>query len=211
MALYIDEEEVWKCPKHPSKRRRNGICPTCLRDRLVILCPDCGNVRPCACFSTMTSSSSASSSSSFSFLNGRGDGGSVGRVSKLIDGEPSFRRSRSLAIPFLRSSGENRKNSPGNEIIKTPSFWSVLKRSKTKRSQQSTKNEAINNIDSNSNENVGSNDKIDDFARMMMRSRSVNVGTKMTSSFGRDDCKVGGVCEREIMVLSESDEGFLEY
>ncbi|KAL2545360.1 Uncharacterized protein Fot_14593 [Forsythia ovata] len=47
-------------------------------------------------------------------------------------------------------------------------------------------NEAINNIDSNNNENVESNDKIDDFARMMMRSRSVGVGTKMTSSFGRD-------------------------
>ncbi|CAI9784996.1 unnamed protein product [Fraxinus pennsylvanica] len=184
MACYIDEEEVWKCPKHPSKRRRsNGICPTCLRDRLVILCPDCAKVRPCACVSA-TSSSSASSSSSFSYLNGRGDGGSVGgRVSNLIDGEPSFRRSRSLAIPFLRS-----KNSTGSDMIKTPSFWSVLKRSKTKRSEPTKENGTVNHSIHN-DENVESNNKIDDFARMMMRSRSVSAGTRMTSAFGRDDVR----------------------
>lgn len=195
MACYIDEEEVWKCPKHPSKRRRNGICPTCLRDRLVNLCPDCAKVRPCACVST-TSSSSSSSSSSFSFLNGRGGGGggggSVGgRVSNLIDGEPSLRRSRSLAVPFLRS-----KNSPGSDSIKTPSFWSVLKRSKTKRSEPTKENEAVNHNNHN-DENMESNNKIDDFARMMMRSRSVSAGTKMTSAFGRDDVRSAASVKRK--------------
>ncbi|KAL8520419.1 hypothetical protein ACS0TY_011079 [Phlomoides rotata] len=75
MTIYVEEEEVWKCPKHPSRRRRNGVCPACLRDRLVSLCPDCGGIRPCPCPSSSSSSSS--------------------------EGEPSFRRSRSLAIPFL--------------------------------------------------------------------------------------------------------------
>uniref|UniRef100_A0A7N0UYL4 Uncharacterized protein n=1 Tax=Kalanchoe fedtschenkoi TaxID=63787 RepID=A0A7N0UYL4_KALFE len=46
---YVDEEEVWKCETHPSKRRRHGVCPLCLRDRLVTLCSNCANVRPCDC------------------------------------------------------------------------------------------------------------------------------------------------------------------
>ncbi|XP_071701674.1 uncharacterized protein [Rutidosis leptorrhynchoides] len=113
MACYMDEEQIYKCSKHPSKRRRNGICPTCLRDRLIILCPECANKLPCSCCPDSTSSSS-SSSSSFSifqfsragslrdtgFYSGTGE---IGRVSNLIENEPAFRKSRSLAIPFLRS------------------------------------------------------------------------------------------------------------
>ncbi|KAI4328068.1 hypothetical protein L6164_020459 [Bauhinia variegata] len=147
MALYIDEEEVWKCSKHPSKRRRSGICPICLRDRLVTLCPDCANVRPCSCCATSSSSSSSSSSSfsRFSFF-GDGDGagiGATGRVHKLIDTEPALRRSRSMAIPFLRSrsrfSGGDRVLDPDNNKISPPldrskstrSFWSVFKSQKS--------------------------------------------------------------------------------
>ncbi|KAI3453399.1 hypothetical protein Pfo_010062 [Paulownia fortunei] len=172
MACYVEEEEVWKCPKHPSKRRRNGICPTCLRDRLVSLCPDCAKVRPCACV-VSTGSSSSSSSSSF------------GRVTNLIDGEPSFRRSRSVAIPFLRS--RNGEQTPNNGRVKTPSFLSVLKRSKTKRSEQTKENneEVVVNGSTN-DENFDSHDRIEDFARMVTRSRSVSAGTTaMASGFRR--------------------------
>ncbi|XP_061374869.1 uncharacterized protein LOC133317075 [Gastrolobium bilobum] len=148
MALYVDEEEVWKCPKHPSKRRRSGICPICLRDRLVTLCPDCANVRPCSCCAT-SSSSSSSSSSSFSRFSVAGDGiGTVGRVYNLIEREPELRRSRSMAIPFLRSrsrfsggGGGNRdldpdstRDSPAlNGSRSARSFWSMFKPQKSTR------------------------------------------------------------------------------
>ncbi|XP_014520215.1 uncharacterized protein LOC106777188 [Vigna radiata var. radiata] len=146
MALYLDEEEVWKCPKHPSKRRRSGICPTCLRDRLATLCPDCANVRPCSCYAT-SSSSSSSSSSSFSRLPaGSASVGGVGRVHNLIDQEPGLRRSRSMAIPFLRSrsrfSGgadrgldlDSARDSPAlNGSRSARSFWSMFKTQKSTR------------------------------------------------------------------------------
>ncbi|TKY70022.1 hypothetical protein E2542_SST06306 [Spatholobus suberectus] len=147
MALYLDEEEVWKCPKHPSKRRRSGICPICLRDRLVTLCPDCANVRPCSCYAT-SSSSSSSSSSSFSRFSVAGDGvGTVGRVHNLIEREPGLRRSRSMAIPFLRSrsrfSGgggggdldlDSTRDSPAlNGSRSARSFWSMFKSQKSNR------------------------------------------------------------------------------
>ncbi|KAG6596728.1 hypothetical protein SDJN03_09908, partial [Cucurbita argyrosperma subsp. sororia] len=143
MAFYGDEDDVWKCPKHPSKRRRIGICPLCLRDRLLTLCPDCANVRPCNCCvttTTTTTSSSSSSSSSFSRFSSADVAslGSVGRLSNLIDGEPAFRRSRSLAaIPFLRSrsrlvSDSEDCSSSGNSA-RASSFWSIF-RSRSKRS-----------------------------------------------------------------------------
>ncbi|GAV68364.1 DUF740 domain-containing protein [Cephalotus follicularis] len=148
MAAYQEEEEVWKCPKHPSKRRRSGICPVCLRERLSSLCPDCAHARPCACIATTSSSSSSASSiSRFSVAGGQFSFGvgSVDRVSNLIDREPSFRRSTSAAIPFLRSKSkfcvETRslpgvggaiRVSPGVDGKRT-SFWSFSWGFKSKR------------------------------------------------------------------------------
>ncbi|XP_015083904.1 uncharacterized protein LOC107027235 [Solanum pennellii] len=208
MAVYLDEEEVWKCPKHPSKRRRNGVCPVCLKDRLVILCPDCANVRPCACYASATSSSSSASSSfslfsSSSGRSGAGGGGcdggcSVARVSNLIDSEPSFRRSRSVGIPFLRSSREknsvDRKNQPNcknSKMSKTPSFWSVFKLSKSKRYGDSENDELKPKPKAKADihhENINefTDGRIEDFARMMKRSRSMSV--VITSVSGAGDC-----------------------
>ncbi|GLU05408.1 hypothetical protein SLE2022_225100 [Rubroshorea leprosula] len=129
MAGYLNEEEVWKCPKHPSKRHRSGICPVCLRDRLASLCPDCAHTRPCTC--SYASTASSSSSSSFSRFSSAGFG-SVGRVSNLIETEPTLRRSRSLAIPFLRSKPDNfseKNDFSGNG--KRSSFWSAFKSKKS--------------------------------------------------------------------------------
>ncbi|OMO93274.1 hypothetical protein COLO4_17015 [Corchorus olitorius] len=176
MAFYVDEEEVWKCAKHPSKRRRSGICPVCLRDKLASLCPDCAHARPCAC--SATTSSSSSSSSSFSRFAGDMSGvGSVGRVSNLIESEPAFRRSRSLAIPFLRSKPESlsdRCDLAGNNKSKTPSFWSMFRAgNKSKRydgeEQQREKDKAAE----------------EERRRMMKKSRSVAV----TSHSGIGDLK----------------------
>lgn len=174
MAFYVDEAEVWKCPKHPSKRRRSGICPVCLRDRLSSLCPECANARPCACCANApTTSSSSSSSSSFSRFSSDGVG-AVGRVSNLIESEPAFRRSRSLAIPFLRSrsrfvGGDNEQKEPlppsAANKSKASQFWSVF------RSQKSKK--------------VETNEEEDEDVRarrtMMMRSRSVAVSVTSDS------------------------------
>ncbi|KAJ8774486.1 hypothetical protein K2173_016932 [Erythroxylum novogranatense] len=140
MAIYVNEEDVYRCPKHPSRRRRTGICHHCLRDRLSSLCPICADERPCNCYSAAaaaSSSSSGSSSSSFSrFSTTTADGiGSMGRVSSLIENEPAFRRSRSVAVSSLRSNLEDsseysfRKDSlhRSKKTGSFSSFWSVFK------------------------------------------------------------------------------------
>ncbi|KNA13412.1 hypothetical protein SOVF_117320 [Spinacia oleracea] len=123
MAFYAEEDEVWKCSLHPSKRRRTGVCSSCLKERLAALCPDCANVRPCSCYATTSSSSSASSSFSLHFSD-------VGRISKLIDGEPAFRRSRSSAFPFFRSARySTADDKPAPEKLtgkESSSFWSMI-------------------------------------------------------------------------------------
>ena len=181
MAFYVDEEEVWKCLKHPSKRRRSGICPVCLRDKLAALCPDCAHARPCACCTTSSSSSSSSSFSRFSTAAAGGISGvgTVGRVSNLIESEPVFRRSRSLAIPFLRLKPESlsEKNDLAGNKSKTPSFWSMFRASnKSKRYE----------IEDHQRE--GEKERItagEERRRMMTKSRSVAV----TSHSGIGDSK----------------------
>ncbi|KAG6428416.1 hypothetical protein SASPL_112667 [Salvia splendens] len=148
-AYRVEEEQVWKCPKHPTKRRRHGVCPTCLRDRLITLCPNCGNVRPCPCSSASFSSSSSASSSSYA-------------------AEPSFTRSRSLAIPFFLRSNPSRLHSA--------SFLSVFKRKGKKGA------DADGSGGGGGDANSESHDKIEDFARMITRSRSVGVGSSSAAS-----------------------------
>ncbi|CAO2819617.1 unnamed protein product [Amaranthus hypochondriacus] len=121
MAFYADEDEIWKCTQHPSKRRRTGVCPLCLKQRLSELCPECANVRPCSCYATTSSSSSASSSFSFHFSD-------INRISNLIENEPAFQRSRSSAFPFFRSarfSNADDKHS-SEKLSGKSSFWSVF-------------------------------------------------------------------------------------
>ncbi|KAF3449429.1 hypothetical protein FNV43_RR10157 [Rhamnella rubrinervis] len=190
MMFYVDEEEIWKCPKHPSRRRRCGICPVCLRERLATLCPECANVRPCNCCATTTSSSSSSSSSLSRFLGDGAGIGSVGRVSNLIESEPSFRRSRSLAIPFLRSrsrfvgdkdvehsDGSEPQTAGGRE--KKAAFWSVFKSQKSKRSSPPAEDTKKVHVEE---------DEASMMRRtMMMRSRSVAV--PMSAEAGAGDSK----------------------
>ncbi|KAM0877864.1 hypothetical protein ACQ4PT_035245 [Festuca glaucescens] len=71
----------WRCRKHPPVPC-GGVCPHCLRDRLIRLCPDCA--------------ASASPSSSASSASG-GGGAAVGRVCSLIERERRIGRSRSVA------------------------------------------------------------------------------------------------------------------
>ncbi|KAE8804286.1 hypothetical protein D1007_19864 [Hordeum vulgare] len=73
----------WRCRKHPPVPC-GGVCPHCLCDRLLRLCPDCARTRPCPCASPSSPSSSASSAS-------------VGRVCSLIERERRIGRSRSVA------------------------------------------------------------------------------------------------------------------
>ncbi|MBA0737123.1 hypothetical protein Gogos_010599 [Gossypium gossypioides] len=172
MAFYVDEEEVWKCPSHPSKRRRTGICPVCLRDKLASLCPDCAHARPCSCITT----SSSSSSSTFSRFSTAAAGGnigvgSVGRVSNLIESEPAFRRSRSLAIPFLRSKPEDssERNGLADRKSKTPSFWSIFR-----ASNKSKRYESEDDQSQGETERRAAADE-ERRRRMMRKSRSVAV------------------------------------
>ncbi|AQK73726.1 hypothetical protein Zm00014a_038851 [Zea mays] len=79
--------DEWRCRKHPAARSGGGVCPHCLRDRLLRLCPNCAHVRPCACAAACASPSSSSSAS----------GDAVGRVHSLIEREHRIARSRSVA------------------------------------------------------------------------------------------------------------------
>ncbi|XP_062219959.1 uncharacterized protein LOC133919552 [Phragmites australis] len=85
VGLAIGGDE-WQCRKHPAARSGGGVCPYCLRDRLLRLCPNCAHVRPCPCTSCASPSSSSSAS-----------GDTVGRVHSLIEREHRIARSRSVA------------------------------------------------------------------------------------------------------------------
>ncbi|KFK45001.1 hypothetical protein AALP_AA1G331200 [Arabis alpina] len=127
----MEEDGYTQCSKHFSKRdffSGGGVCPFCLHERLSSLCPDCAHDLPCPCSSRAAvyfSPSSSSSSSSFSFFAGDSFSGigSVGRVASLIECEPAFRRSKSMAVPIkpdtVNDSGLDRSK-------KTSSFWRLL-------------------------------------------------------------------------------------
>ncbi|XP_058104045.1 uncharacterized protein LOC131248025 [Magnolia sinica] len=146
MDFLFDEEESGKCGKHPSQPR-NGVCPICLRDRLILLCPDCANVRPCGCCHPSDFLSSSSSSSSFSSaavdVSKYGSGiGAVGRMSLLIDTEPSFQRSRSAAFQFLRTKSDRKGDGirpPPPQNRSRSSFLWFLRAEKTKRKVEEVK------------------------------------------------------------------------
>ncbi|OQU82229.1 uncharacterized protein LOC8071083 [Sorghum bicolor] len=75
----------WRCRRHPPLTLPGGgVCPHCLRDRLLRLCPDCACPRPCACSPSSPSSSSSGASA-------------IGRVHSLIEREHRVARSRSVA------------------------------------------------------------------------------------------------------------------
>lgn len=169
MAYYAyEEEEAWKCLKHPSKqRRRNGVCPICLNDRLIALCPDCASERPCACCPTNTTPPSSSSSSSSSISAGFGP---AGPLLSLIDDEPDFRRSRSVAVPVLRSRLAGDRDS-GGKVVPAPgkrrnsSIWSVFRTQKNKKCEEEE-------------------EEVDDYEqRVVMRSRSVGVAVAKGKSW----------------------------
>ena len=187
MAFYVDEEEVWKCPKHPSKRRRSGICHVCLRERLSSLCPDCANVRPCECYATTSSSSGSSSFSLSRFSAAAG----VGRVSSVTEREPSFRRSRSLAVSFLRSKPSvEREDSPSTKPA--PSFWTLWKSSfnngsKSKRFDLNQNDVVLDdNGEVKKKLNKKQEEEEEERRRMMRKSRSVAV----TSDLRAGDVRV---------------------
>ncbi|KAL9246937.1 hypothetical protein vseg_020415 [Gypsophila vaccaria] len=120
MAHYAEEDDVWKCAQHASKRRHSiGVCPFCLTQRLSALCPECARLRPCSCSSSSSSSASSSASSTFS-LHFSED--SHGPVSTLIETEPSF--SRRSAFPFFRSARFSSAATTAEEGRR--SVWAVL-------------------------------------------------------------------------------------
>ncbi|XP_010461105.1 PREDICTED: uncharacterized protein LOC104741878 [Camelina sativa] len=134
----MDEDGFSQCPKHFSKRgyfSGGGVCPFCLHERLSSLCQDCAQDLPCSCSSRAAvsfSPSSSSSSSSFSLFAGdvsfnfsSSGVGSVGRVASLIEWEPAFRRSKSMAVPIIPDSVIDSGLDRGRSK-KTSSFWRIL-------------------------------------------------------------------------------------
>ncbi|GJW38213.1 hypothetical protein Tco_0575760 [Tanacetum coccineum] len=212
---FVDEAQIFKCQKHPSRKRKSGICPKCLRDRLATLCPDCATALPCpSCPPPVidASSSSSSSSSSFSLFSfSRGGSRHVSAIStnsdtsqlpNKVEADPMLLRSRSSAIPFLRSrsryvggpvsnftkcdvdvtavpSNDNSNNTSNNNkpaVSKVSrskiNFWSVFTAGKSKKS------DVID--DGIDNKRDDTSDKCElrvvNDNSMMARSRSVAVG-----------------------------------
>ncbi|CAN6240697.1 unnamed protein product [Urochloa humidicola] len=85
-----------RCRRHPAVPG-GGVCPHCLRDRLLLLCPECACARPCACSCASSPSSSSSSGA-----------GAVGRVHSLIERERRVARSRSVAAHAPAAAGDDR-------------------------------------------------------------------------------------------------------
>ncbi|WOH11526.1 hypothetical protein DCAR_0831013 [Daucus carota subsp. sativus] len=151
----MDEEEIWKCKSHPSSINRTGICPTCLRNRLVDLCPNCASLLPClTCPPPHSSSCHIASSDS---------------LRNLIDNEPSIKRSTSLVIPILRTSSRfsSDHKSPASARRAKSIFLSLFRGKKGE------------------NEEAKTNKVSDDYAEMMRRSRSVGVKMPVEAARGR--------------------------
>ncbi|KAK1379113.1 hypothetical protein POM88_025857 [Heracleum sosnowskyi] len=127
----MDEEEIWKCESHPSSRHGIGICPTCLRNRLIDLCPNCASLLPCLTCPMPYSSTHIASS---------------GSLRHLIDNEPSFKRSTSLVIPILRSSSRfTHHKSPASAKSTLFSFFKTNDRGK-KGENEELKSNIVNEM-----------------------------------------------------------------
>ncbi|CAA7024832.1 unnamed protein product [Microthlaspi erraticum] len=113
---------VWqKCSRHDFRFVfGGGVCPFCLHEQLSSLCPDCSRNLPCSC----TPRSSVSDSAGEGDVSFTGVG-SVGRVDNLIEREPAFRRSRSMAVPFLWPA----KPETGSDLQpgRVPSLWRLFR------------------------------------------------------------------------------------
>ncbi|WVZ86904.1 hypothetical protein U9M48_033619 [Paspalum notatum var. saurae] len=81
--------DEWRCRSGHPPFPGGGVCPHCLRDCLLRLCPDCACPRPCACSPASSPSSSSSGASASA---------AVGRAHSLVDRDHcAVARSRSLA------------------------------------------------------------------------------------------------------------------
>ncbi|XP_050113823.1 uncharacterized protein LOC126592108 [Malus sylvestris] len=161
---------------------------------------DCANVCPCGCCATTSSSSSSSSSSRF-------PAGDDVRVSKILESEPSFRRSRSVAIPFLRSTSKflggafrhadfdsagDRSEPQSGGRTKTPSFWSsVFRSSHRSKTSEVNNGEHETTAEKKAEGEIQEEEEDADAAmrrKMMRKSRSVAV--PMMSSKAGDNVRV---------------------
>ncbi|KAG8059801.1 hypothetical protein GUJ93_ZPchr0002g26394 [Zizania palustris] len=119
----VGDGDEWWCRKHPVARSGGGVCPHCLRDRLLRLCPNCAHVRPCPC--TCASPSSSSSAS----------GDAVDRVHTLIEREHRIARSRSVAASSSVADASSATAASGGvggrrkaRVWRWPPFWKAAAR-----------------------------------------------------------------------------------
>ncbi|WOH13408.1 hypothetical protein DCAR_0832918 [Daucus carota subsp. sativus] len=115
------------CKKHPSSTSV-GICPYCLKERLIkLVCSDCGEQRLSSC--------SCSDVSSYRNSCSTMEIGSVGRISFLIENEKTDQlkaeKSDDEVIMLKRS------NSTCTEVKRSHKFWKFGKLFRKKREKQS--------------------------------------------------------------------------
>ncbi|XP_010505020.1 PREDICTED: uncharacterized protein LOC104781919 [Camelina sativa] len=114
---------VWqKCSRHDLSERGfvcvGGVCPYCLHERLSSLCPDCAHDLPCSC-APRASVSSAGGCGNVPFAGI----GTVGRVANLIECEPAFRRSTSIAVPYFWSAKPEPDSETGSDVKPSRGRW----------------------------------------------------------------------------------------
>ncbi|XP_006296059.2 uncharacterized protein LOC17890270 [Capsella rubella] len=128
VRLCFDERggggSVWKkCSRHDLHEFGfvcvGGVCPYCLQERLSSLCPECAHVLPCSCTPRASVSSSAGGEGDVPFAGV----GSVGRVANLIECEPAFRRSTSIAVPSFWSAKLESVSETGSDVKQDRGRW----------------------------------------------------------------------------------------
>ncbi|CAN0876685.1 hypothetical protein LINGRAHAP2_LOCUS11448 [Linum grandiflorum] len=138
-----DSSYCLPCKRHPSSSPSVGICPHCLKERLLsLVCSDCGEHRLSSCSCTSNNNNHHSVSSNL-------DVGSVGRVSFLIENDASSQsQSHSFYRPNPKSNRDNNNNNNEVLILKRSSsscveikrrkgggFWKIGRFFTTKRSK----------------------------------------------------------------------------
>lgn len=144
--FYYSSSSGIPCKKHPSSTQV-GICPYCLKERLMkLVCSDCGEQRLSSC--------SCSDISSYRNSSCTVDVGSVGRISFLIENDEQKTLFSHVKQQSKKSETEDvillkRSNSCVVEVKKSNGFWRIGKLFKKKREKDDSRernNEIWDNV-----------------------------------------------------------------
>ncbi|OMO75444.1 hypothetical protein CCACVL1_16165 [Corchorus capsularis] len=187
---YSTSSDVVPCRKHHQQPSSSGVCPYCLKDRLInLVCSDCGEQRFSSC-----SCSEISSNPRTSCAGAGGEVGSVGRVSFLIENENKDQvpnQKPTNTNNNNRSSSEEvflfkRSNSSCVEIKKKNGFWRIGRLFRKKRSSEKDVDNCGKSVGGNIDDQKSDNLWVVDYMGVS-RSRSLCSFRGNNGFFGSED------------------------